>query len=177
MWASYGFTLAIGGRDSEALAAIKRSRELDSAFVLGPYFSAWVHLAAGRRVEAMDAMRKIESMASMFPVLNGMLGYSMAVTGDAAGARILAERLEQQTMKEKGHASSVGMTWLGLGDSDRALTWLIRSAREHESFFGSTSLAAVPFDPLRTHPRFGELLKLVNLPATMATSPRPGYRR
>jgi hypothetical protein len=69
------------------------------------------------------------------------------------------------------------MVYLGLGDRANALTWLERSAREHEAFFGSTSLAASVFDPLRSEPRFSALVRTINLDPGILAAPRGGRPR
>lgn len=69
------------------------------------------------------------------------------------------------------------MVHLGLGDKANALTWLERSAREHEAFFGSTSLTASVFDPLRAEPRFAALVRTINLDPGILASPRGGRPR
>jgi Flp pilus assembly protein TadD len=177
MRASHAFNLSVAGDDAAAMAAIAQARVLDSTFVLAPYFGAWIHAGAGRRAEALREIRLAEPMMESFPILYGMLGYCMAVNGETVQTQALLRKLEERAAHTPGYFSSVGMIALGLGDRAKALDWLGRSARSHESFFGSTSLAALPFDPLRTDPKFTELLSLLNLPPAIATAPRPGYHR
>jgi hypothetical protein len=69
------------------------------------------------------------------------------------------------------------MVHLGLGDKANALAWLERSVREHEAFFGSTSLAANVFDPLRGEPRFAALVRTINLDPAILASARGGRPR
>jgi eukaryotic-like serine/threonine-protein kinase len=176
-WASYSFVLALAGRHDEARAAHERSTQLDSALVLTRYFSAWNALSAGRYAEALREAKIIEPLAERYPPVYGLLGYCYALNGDRPAAHALRSRLEQATRSRRGYAAALGMVYLGLGDKANALTWLERSAREHEAFFGSTSLAASVFDPLRPEPRFVALVRTINLdPATLA-SPRGGRPR
>jgi TolB-like protein/lipoprotein NlpI len=176
-WASYSFVLALGGRHDEARAAHDRSTQLDSALVLARYFSTWNALSAGRPAEALREAKVIEPLADRYPPVFGVLGYCYALTGDRAAAQALLARLETTARSHRGYAAAVGMVYLGLGDRANALSWLERSAREREAFFGSTSLAASVFDPLRTEPRFTTLLHTINLDPAILASARGGRPR
>jgi serine/threonine-protein kinase len=176
-WASYSFVLALSGRHDEARAAHERSTQLDSALVLTRYFSAWNALSAGRGAEALKEAKIIEPLGDRYPPVFGLLGYCHALNGDRSAAQALRSRLEETARTRRGYAAAAGMVHLGLGDKANALTWLERSAREHEAFFGSTSLTASVFDPLRGEPRFAALVRTVNLDPAILTSPRGGRPR
>jgi TolB-like protein/Tfp pilus assembly protein PilF len=176
-WASYSFVLALAGRHDEARAAYQRSTQLDSALVLTRYFAAWNALSAGRPTDALREAKLIEPLGDRYPPVFGVLGYCYARTGDRNAAEILRARLEETTRRRRGYAAAVGMVYLGLGDNANALTWLERSAREREAFFGSTSLAASIFDPLRAEPRFAALVRTINLDPGILASPRGGRPR
>jgi hypothetical protein len=61
----------------------------------------------------------------------------------------------------------MGLVYAGLGDTERALTYLERSQRERQ---GLILLAVDPhFDRLRTHPRFVALLRQLRLPTEPLT--------
>jgi len=176
-WASYSFVLGLAGRHDEARAAHERSRQLDSALVLTRYFSAWNALSAGRPKEALREAKAIAPLGDRYPPVFGVLGYCYALTGDRPAAMALRARLVETAAKRRGYAAAVGMINLGLGERADALTWLERSAREHEAFFGSTSLAASVFDPLRGEPRFTALVRTIHLDPAVLASPRGGRPR
>jgi eukaryotic-like serine/threonine-protein kinase len=176
-WASYSFVLALAGRHDDARAAHDRSTQLDSGLVLTRYFSAWNALSAGRPADALREAKIIEPLGERYPPVFGVLGYSYAVTGDRDAAHGLRARLEETARQRRGYAAAVGMVYLGLGDKANALTWLERSAREREAFFGSTSLAASVFDPRRPEPRFAALVRTINLDPAILASPRGGRPR
>ncbi|MFN2564333.1 MAG: protein kinase [Gemmatimonadaceae bacterium] len=176
-WASYSFALGLAGRHDEAHEAHDRSTRLDSALVLTRYFSTWNALSAGRPAEALREAKIIEPLGDRYPPVFGVVGYCHAVTGDSAAAAAVRRRLEGIARTRRGYAAAVGMVYLGLGDRANALSWLERSAREREAFFGSTSLAANVFDPLRPDPRFAALLRTINLDPAILAAPRGGRPR
>ncbi len=74
---------------------------------------------------------------------------------------MLARQLEY---RGQSHLAAYGIatTCIGLGDKERALQWLEIAYQEHD---GVTTLNAYPFwDPLRSDPRFQDLLRRIGLP-------------
>jgi len=52
---------------------------------------------------------------------------------------------------------------VGLGDHDQAVAWLQQGAEESDGLMPVLSVW-LPFDPLRSDPRFGALLQRMNFP-------------
>ncbi len=61
---------------------------------------------------------------------------------------------------------------LGLGDHDQAISWLQQAAEERDGLMPDLSVR-LPFDPLRSDPRFQALLKKIKFP-TSADQPSSG---
>jgi hypothetical protein len=57
------------------------------------------------------------------------------------------------------------MVCAGLGDRDQAISWLQQGAEERDSTMTFLNVW-LPFDPLRSDPRFQALLKKMNFPAS-----------
>jgi hypothetical protein len=57
----------------------------------------------------------------------------------------------------------VALTYAALGDKDKAFLWLEKAYTEKSSFMTSLKFWSV-FDPLRSDPRFADLLGRVGLP-------------
>ena len=77
---------------------------------------------------------------------------------------ILAD-LKCRQDQELGTAFLVGYVYLGLGQHDEALDWLTTAYDRREGH--CTTLKAHPhFDPLRSDPRFQDLLLRMNFPQT-----------
>jgi hypothetical protein len=66
-------------------------------------------------------------------------------------------------------AFTIAVTHLDLGDKNKALEWLDKTYEERSTTL--YSIACDPFfDPLRTYPRFQDLLHRMNLPSDSAAS-------
>ena len=61
----------------------------------------------------------------------------------------------------------LALTNLGLGESDRAISWLEQAAEERDGLMTLLNVFFY-FDPLRADPRFQALLRRLNFPETAA---------
>jgi hypothetical protein len=77
-----------------------------------------------------------------------------------AQAQALLERLLNHKKNEYVPPYVVGLAYLGLGDTENALTWIGKAveARSHWVLFLKTDPV---FDGLRSHGRFGKLIETV----------------
>ena len=86
-------------------------------------------------------------------------GWVLGRCGRAAEARRIAAALEERPY----FANRIGVVYAGLGDFDRALTWLEESVRRREET--ATSILTDPkLEALRNEPRFQRLLATVGFP-------------
>ncbi len=76
--------------------------------------------------------------------------------------RILDKLMEQSTHRYVP-AFLTALIWMGLGEKDCAFEWLEAAYRERE--FTITLIGIAPeIDPLRSDPRFDDLLRRINYP-------------
>jgi Flp pilus assembly protein TadD len=81
--------------------------------------------------------------------------------GQQVKARQALRNLQQLSQGGKSHAYSIAVAYLGMGDNEKALTWLQESYAERTITIG---LRVDPtFDPLRSDPRFQEFLRRMGL--------------
>lgn len=59
--------------------------------------------------------------------------------------------------------------YIGLGDKDEAFRWLERAYKEHDSWLALLKVWP-PFDPLRSDPRFANLLQRMHFPDAPSAS-------
>jgi len=95
------------------------------------------------------------------PALTG-LGYAYAVAGNRTEARKTIVRLIALSKQEYVPATSLARVYAGLVEKDKAFEWLERAYAERS--VGLSLLKVDPrFDPLRSDPRFADLLRRMNL--------------
>jgi serine/threonine-protein kinase len=179
------------GRFQEALAEAKRAQELDPVSLMISANVSMVYYYTRRYDEALEQCRKtlaldanfglarlwlgeVYLMKSMFaeaiaelkvvadaPGAAAALGFAYARSGDRAAAQRVLDQMLLERSRGYYPASRIALVYLGLGDKDRALEWLSTAAEDRE-----IPVLWVPnplYDPLRSDPRFTELLRRMNL--------------
>jgi tetratricopeptide (TPR) repeat protein len=124
---------------------------------------AYSYFQLGQKDEALANARKSSQAPSALPRVRQVEGYIQAVNGNRREAIAIARLLEDEFAKGQADGRDVAVVYAGLGDRDKVFEWLEKDFQKR-----STSLVElrmeVPFYPLRTDPRFNDLLKRMNLP-------------
>jgi serine/threonine-protein kinase len=160
VWDALGVYYLAARQDSAALVALNRARELyDPSLRLDlAYFIARVHASAGRPQEALAALAKLADSDSPWALAHR--AYILAKVGLVPEARVIAERLTARARTAERHtAQATAHAHLGMGDVDKGIEWLITAAKREELM----RLVERDFDPIRTHRRYPELLRLLGL--------------
>jgi TolB-like protein/tetratricopeptide (TPR) repeat protein len=154
-WGSLGFAYMVFGRYADAIAALRKSLELepDAVFTreqLGEalMFSGDLDAAlAEMQREPHDTMRRL----------------GLAFVYAALGRREEAQRLLEEVGREHpDFSSAVAAGYARLGKSDEAFQWLDRALHERDG--GVLEVRTGPlFQPLRKDPRYVPLLRRIGL--------------
>ena len=105
-------------------------------------------------------LEKGRALAGDVPNILAAMGQVYALGGETGRAREILVQLEQIRAQSYVPSTSFAVVHLGLRETDRALDWLENGCRQHE--LPLTSIKVHPiYTPLRTHPRFRELLRRV----------------
>ena len=108
-----------------------------------------------------DAIRELSRAVEMsrastqYPYYLARLGYAYAQAGDGAKARKIIAQLPSS------NPNDLACVYAGLGERDKSISLLDESYRRHT--FPLDAGHIVEFDPLRSDPRFNELLHRVGL--------------
>ena len=82
--------------------------------------------------------------------------------GKTDEAQKIAQELEALATRQYVSPEQIATIYASLGDIDQAFVWL-QKAYEARSAFLVTSYISPAYDPLRSDPRFQELLRKMNL--------------
>jgi len=119
------------------------------------------YLYQGNHAIGLRGLQRAAGMdAENFSIM-GEIGYALAVSGQRAQAQTILARLLQQTKNGAAHSLPVAQVYTGLGQKDHAFEWLEKAVDQHEISLGLRSEAM--FDPLRSDPLFGALLRQMKL--------------
>ncbi len=96
------------------------------------------------------------------PVDTAVLGHAYAVAGKRAEAGKILKELTDLSKDRYVPSYFIALIYVGLNDKDEAFEWLKKSFAERSA--GMVFLKVEPmFDPLRSDPRFQELLRRAGL--------------
>jgi tetratricopeptide (TPR) repeat protein len=90
------------------------------------------------------------------------LANAYAVSGRKDEAVKIVKDLESRQSQDSSTDASVALIYVGLGDRDRAMTWLTKA---YQARFNLSILARPVFDPLRADPRFQDLVHRIGIPS------------
>jgi Flp pilus assembly protein TadD len=121
------------------------------AFARGDWAEASIHLGRMAEQDPDD------------PYLDMDRAYLYAVTGRRNEALELVEKLKRIPEDLRIRGQLLALVFVGLGDLDAAFEWL-RYAVSKKEFFLSWLRSNTLYAPVRSDPRFADLLKMAGLP-------------
>jgi eukaryotic-like serine/threonine-protein kinase len=155
-----GYTYYFARQYDKAIDQLQKTLDLDPSFVPAHTVLGSAYLQKSANQQAFAEFEKALSIAPGDTQALWRLGYADAVTGRKAEAQKVLDDLSK---KKYVPALAMGIIYTGLGQRDKAFQWLEKSYEEHDS--GPFSFVKVYpiFDPLRSDPRFADLLRRMNL--------------
>jgi len=165
--ADLGRILYLNRRYEEAMAADRRALELDPNFTRARTNLAVIDVQRGAFADAILELEEAQRRADAHPT--GMMGREwpelVAYAQGLAGRRDEARRVLKDLTERSHHAVKpfdAARACLGLGDRSCALEWLERAYQAHDPSMAYAK-ADPSLDPVRSEPRFSELLRRMGL--------------
>ncbi len=145
-----------------ALEKYRQLVELDPLFYKG-YSSMGRLLSLMQRYdEAIATLEKARSLAGPVPRILSALGQTLAAAGRKAEAQRYLDQLHAMAKTECVPRISFAILYLGLGDHKCALDYLDSACERREMAVGALKVHPL-YDPLRSEPRFHQLLQRIHL--------------
>jgi Flp pilus assembly protein TadD len=134
---------------------------MDPHFAVAHYQLGQALAQMRRYDEAIAEFRRAIELSGANPTFESNLANAYAVSGRSEDAMKVARELESRQSQSSSTDASIALIYVGLGDSDRAMN-LLNNA--YEARFNPSILMRPGFDPIRSTPRFQNLLRRVGLP-------------
>ena len=113
--------------------------------------------------EAVTAAEKAVELSERTPGALGILGLVYGLAGRRADAtKILNELLELNQRRSVTPVALVNV-YIGLGDMDQTFVWLEKAFQERSNYIAYLRVFPL-LDPVRSDPRFADLVRRVGLP-------------
>jgi TolB-like protein/DNA-binding winged helix-turn-helix (wHTH) protein/Tfp pilus assembly protein PilF len=158
-----GAILYFSRQYDRAIEKLRTVRELDPSFPRAPGL-----LVAAYEQKGMfaDALADLEEWRSLYhpnsPRNWSELAYIYGRTGQRAQARLALAKLEQLSRRQHLDPGGLLRAHIGMGNQDQAFAYLEKAYGQHSS--APIALKVDPmYDPLRSDPRFQQLLRRVGL--------------
>ncbi|HXO38329.1 MAG TPA: hypothetical protein VN872_06815 [Candidatus Acidoferrum sp.] len=150
---------------NQAIDQFQKTLELDANFPPPHTFLAAAYEQKGMLKEATTAFQKAITVTQgpARAQATAGLGYVYAVSGRKAEARKILAELQSLSEHRYVPATDTALIYAGLGEKDKAFARLDKAYEEHS--FSLSNLKVEPrFDPLRSDPRFADLLRSIGFP-------------
>jgi TolB-like protein/Flp pilus assembly protein TadD len=142
---------------------------------LAPDFAA-THYVLGQALEqkhmhdeAIAAYERAIGLAGHNGAFDSNLAFAYALSGRPAEAAKIAHELQVGYDGIPSTAANIALVYVGLGDNDRAMSWLDNA---YNARFNPSILLRPAWDSLRPDPRFQRLLHRIGLPRQVLPAQR-----
>ena len=160
--AQRGFVLENARRYPEAI------EQLQSIIVMDPnnYSAHWylgnIYAVNSQFEEAIAAAEKAAALSDRAPGSLGVLGMAYGLAGRKDEANKVLNELLELNRRRYVTPAAVTNVYIGLGNKDQAFAWLEKAFQERSYYLAHLKVSPT-LDPLRSDPRFDDLLRRIGL--------------
>lgn len=158
----YGYAHVLNRDYSTALEKYNQLIELDPLFYKAYSSKGRVLSLMGRYEDAIATLEKALSLAGPVPKILSALGQTLALAGRKSQARCYLDQLHTMARTQLVTSISFAILHLGLGDHSSALSYLEAACEQREMSVAALKVHPL-YDPLRSEPRFNQLLHRMRL--------------
>jgi len=145
----------------ESMSQSRKTIEMDPNFALAHNQLAQAYLQKHMYDEAVAELQKAVELSRGSPTCIANLARAYAASGKTSEAAKLLSDLKKTSSRSYSAASEIAVIYAALGDRDEAMNWLEKGFQQR---FNPGVLSRPGFDPLRSDPRFRDLLSRIGLP-------------
>jgi tetratricopeptide (TPR) repeat protein len=145
----------------ESIRQSRKTIEMDPNFGLAHNHLAQAYLQKHMNDEAAAELQIAVQLSGGSPTCIANLARAYVASGKRSEAEKLLSDLKKRSNPSSSHASEIAVVYASLGDTDQAMNWLEKS---YEERFNPGVLLRPGFDPLRSDPRFEDLVRRIGFP-------------
>jgi tetratricopeptide (TPR) repeat protein len=157
-----GFLLFQARRYDESIQTLRSALAVEHDNSVAHWFLGYALIAKGQPQQAIPELEEAVRISDRNAAVIGVLVRAYAHAGRRDSALRLVAELKSR--REAGYVPAAAFlnAYLGLGDNEQAFVWLERAYQEKSGILDF--LKTHPhFDPIRSDPRFADLLRRVGL--------------
>jgi TolB-like protein/DNA-binding winged helix-turn-helix (wHTH) protein/Tfp pilus assembly protein PilF len=144
----------------ESIRQSNKTIEMDPNFAMAHNQLAQGYLEKHMYGEAVAELQKAVQLSGGSPTCIANLARAYAASGKRSEAIRLLSGLQKRSNPTYSYGSEIATIYASLGDKDQAMNWLEKA---YEERFNPGVLLRPGFDPLRSDPRFKDLVHRIGL--------------
>jgi TolB-like protein/DNA-binding winged helix-turn-helix (wHTH) protein/Flp pilus assembly protein TadD len=152
--------LLIAHRIDEATEQARKTINMDSFFAPAHYVLGQALVQKHMYKEAIAELQRAVELSGGSTAFTANLAYAYAVSGSRNEAVKILDDLRNRPQNGFSNAPEIALVYVGLDQKDQAMSWLEKAFEER---FSPWVLMRPAFDPLRSDPRFQDLLHRIGL--------------
>lgn len=156
-----GQALLMARRYEESQQAFLKAMEIDSNYFPAHLMLADVYDAEGMFAQSLAELQKAASLSPGDPQVPAFLGYVYGKSGRKQDAERVLKEMKAESKRRYVSGFFVAWVCVGLGRKEEAIQWLERAEQQNDYQLSWISAEPV-FDPLRSDPRFADLVRRVD---------------
>ena len=156
--------LYISRQYNQAIEQYRKTIDLDPSWSSAHAWLSFAYSQTGMHREAIEEGEKAVSLSPGGAYELASLGHALAAAGRNAESRKILEQLDELSKRRYVPAIFRAIIYTGLGERDQAMEWLEKANAERSGIGVPWNPKVFPlFDPLRSDPRFQDLLRRMGL--------------
>jgi serine/threonine protein kinase/TolB-like protein/Tfp pilus assembly protein PilF len=155
------WVLQMANRNQESVALLQEALRMDPNYQFARRRLGNAYVKLGRFGDALQEFEKVAALSGRTPTHLGLVAHALGKAGRRDEARALLDKLTTIARERYVNSHAFTMAYEGLGDTDRAFQWLEKEYEE--SSYNMVYLKVAHDEPLRSDPRFQDLLRRVGL--------------
>jgi tetratricopeptide (TPR) repeat protein len=160
---SLAVQLYLARKFHEAIEQAHDTLEMDAEFSISYAVLGEAYLLHEMYREGLSALEKYSALSRSSAASLALLGYAHARSGERQESLQMIDKLKAASKQGFVPALFVALVYAGLEDKDQAFTWLENAYEERFNRLAYLKIEAL-WDPIRSDPRFGDLLRRVGIP-------------
>lgn len=153
--------LLIENSPDESIHQSRKTIEMDPNFAMAHHQLGQAYLAKGLYPQASTEFQEAIRLSNGSPSSIANLIRAYVAMGKTSEATALLDELKKRSTLGRPYSSELAIAYAALGDKDSAMAWLEKG---YEERFNPGVLLRPGFDPLRSDPRFKDLVRRVGMP-------------
>jgi len=153
--------LVLAHSTDESIEQSRKTIAMDPNFALAHNQLAQAYLQKGMNAEAVGELQKALELSPGSPTIMANLARAYVASGNRAEAEKLLGDLKKRSTPIASYSSEIAVIYAALSDKDQAMSWLEKGFEER---FNPGVMLRPGLDPLRSDPRFQDMLHRIGLP-------------